>query len=377
MKAFEYMLHSMPGMGDVTINKLIGRYGDAKSAIDAIKLGDDGIKSIISIGVIADVIDRGRNLDPNKEYEKLLKMGVRFLTEADVEYPERLREITPVPYALYVKGKIPEDDIPAVAIIGARNCSEYGTYVADSFGKALALEGVNIISGMARGIDGIGQRGAIMAGGQTFGVLGSGVDICYPMGNLKLYRMLEDKGGIISIFPPGTKPIKQNFPMRNRIVAGLSDLILVVEAREKSGTSITVDMALKMGKDVYSIPGRLTDRLSDGCNKLIRDGSGIALSPEDVLKELAVIWEGKYPEKKKLNYDFINGKYLFRKPKDVGVLKYLDTMPKSIEEIHALRVKEEQDVLIEQTMSELMLQCAQGVVVQVGTGYFYRKISES
>jgi len=369
---YEYFLHSMHGIGDRDIEKLYTEFGDAKSAVDAIRNKNSKVSGILKEGVLFPAYERTIRLDPENEYKKLKDKKIRFITKFDSDFPERLKEITPVPYGIYVKGKVPEDDIPAVAIIGARNCSEYGTYVADSFGRALASEGVNIISGMARGIDGIGQRGALDVGGSTYAVLGSGVDVCYPMGNLKLYRTLEDNGGLLSIFPPGAEPLKRNFPMRNRIVAGLSDIILVVEAKEKSGTSITVDLALRMGKDVYTVPGRLTDRLSDGCNRLIRDGAGIALSPEDVIKELAIIWEGRYPDKQKLNYDYINGKYLFRKEKDEGVLKYLDTMPKALEEIQNLRSTKETGVPIEQTMSELIFECMEGRAKQVGTGFFYR-----
>lgn len=371
-EAYEFFLHSMPGIGDISIEKLLDRYGNAKDAVEAIEGRASGIKDILTENKISLAIERIKNTNAESEYAKLQKMGIEFITKNSPDYPERLKEITPVPYALYVKGKLPENDIPAVAIIGARNCSEYGTFVADSFGRALASEGVNIISGMARGIDGIGQRGAIEAGGATYGILGCGVDICYPLGNLKLYRMLEEKGGLISIFPPGTAPVKQNFPMRNRIVAGLSDIILVVEAREKSGTSITVDMALKMGKDVYSIPGRLTDRLSDGCNKLIREGAGVALSPEDILKEIELVWERKNGDREKLNYDFTKGEYQFKPQKDKGVLAYIDAMPKSVDEIHAERVKKEPGIPLEQTMSEIMLECMEGRVIQVGTGYFYK-----
>ena len=166
--------------------------------------------------------------------------------------------------------------------------------MARAFGGELAKAGVAVISGMARGIDGLGQQAALEQGGRTYAVLGCGADVCYPASNRKLYQEIVEKGGgILSVFPPGTPPVKGQFPERNRIVAGLADLVLVVEARQKSGTLITVDMALEQGKNVYAVPGRLTDRLSDGCNLLIRQGAGIALAPGDILAELKLLGNRK------------------------------------------------------------------------------------
>ena len=224
-----------------------------------------------------------RSYDLNREYEELLKKGIRFLTAEDEDYPQRLRKIPSAPYALYVLGKLPPENLPAVAMIGARECSEYGIYVAKNFAKELGAHGIPVISGMARGIDSISQEAALQAGGRTYAVLGCGVDICYPKSSRRLYEQILEQGGILSTFPPGTEPIKRLFPERNRIVSGLADVILVVEARQKSGTFITVDMALEQGREVYAIPGRLTDRLSDGCNLLLQQGALIAVSPKDLL----------------------------------------------------------------------------------------------
>ena len=158
----------------------------------------------------------------------------------------------------------------------------------------MAQNGVAVISGLARGIDGIAQRAAMEAGGESFGVLGSGADICYPKSNEKLYRMCMERGGILSTYLPGTPPTPNLFPPRNRIISGLSDGILIIEAREKSGTIITADLALEQGKDVFVIPGRVTDRLSDGCNSLIRQGASLIQSPERLLEELHIGY-GKVP----------------------------------------------------------------------------------
>lgn len=185
----------------------------------------------------------------------------------------------------FYKGRLPKDTIPSVAVIGARECSEYGRYVAEELGRYLGTHRIQVISGMARGIDGISQQAALSAGGTSYGVLGCGVDICYPSQNRRLYEELGREGGLLSTYAPGIRAMPAYFPPRNRIVSGLSDALIVIEARQKSGTLITVDMALEQGRDVYVVPGRITDRLSDGCNRLLNQGAGVMLSPEQFLEE--------------------------------------------------------------------------------------------
>ncbi len=215
--------------------------------------------------------------------------SIQIVTVMNNDYPARLRGIADAPILLYVKGNLPREDKPAVAIIGARACSAYGKAVARSFAGELAAKGVQIISGMARGIDGIGQESALNAGGDTFAVLGNGADICYPKEHRGLYDAILARGGIISEYLPGTEPQPAFFPERNRIISGLSDLVLVVEARKRSGTYITVTQALEQGREVYAVPGRVTDALSHGCNVLIRDGAGIADSVNSIMEALAGI----------------------------------------------------------------------------------------
>lgn len=214
--------------------------------------------------------------------------GILFYPEYHPFYPVKLRSIPARPFGIFVKGKLPDIRQRSLAIVGARDCSEYGQYVARHFAEKMAQNGVAVISGLARGIDGIAQRAAMEAGGESFGVLGCGADICYPKSNETLYRMCMERGGILSTYLPGTPPTPNLFPPRNRIISGLSDGILIIEAREKSGTIITADLALEQGKDVFVIPGRVTDRLSDGCNSLIRQGASLIQSPEQLLEELNI-----------------------------------------------------------------------------------------
>ena len=210
----------------------------------------------------------------------------RKILLTDREYPRRLLEIPQAPKQLYVRGKLPEEGVPSVAVIGARDCSYYGQEVAKRLGRLFGENGIQVISGMARGIDGIGQQAALQAGGSSFAVLGCGADICYPRQNQDLYDRLCKQGGVISEYEWGTPPRAGYFPPRNRIVSGLADAVIVVEARKKSGTLITVDMALEQGKEVYAVPGRLVDDLSSGCNYLIRNGAGILLDMEEFMEEL-------------------------------------------------------------------------------------------
>lgn len=270
---------------------------------------------------------------------------------------------------LYYRGTLPEDEIMSLAIIGARECSAYGSHVAAEFAKRIAAAGINIISGMARGIDGIGQRAALEAGGSTYGVLGCGVDICYPLSNRSLYLQMQEKGGILSPYVPGTKPIKTLFPYRNKIVAGLSDAVLVVEARQKSGTLITVDMALEQGKDVYAVPGRVTDRLSDGCNLMIRQGAGIALSPEDILAEMAVLKNRRGKHHGKTGGNLL-GEEGVSEPS--GILGLLDINPKPLQELFMLAEEKHMDISLSQLTFELIQLCMAGKARQIGGNYFSR-----
>lgn len=222
----------------------------------------------------------------DKNYEFLIKNHIQMILCHQKEYPRKLLDIWDYPYALFLQGKLPAEERLSVAIVGARQCSGYGEQMALQFAQVLAEQGVQIISGMAKGVDGAGQRGALNGNGDTYAVLGSGTDVCYPKENKGLYVDIQKRGGILSEQLPGTPPLRENFPARNRIISGLSDLILVLEAKERSGSLITADMALAQGKDVYALPGPITSPLSRGCNKLIQQGAGILLSPEDLLKEL-------------------------------------------------------------------------------------------
>ncbi|MDD3402710.1 MAG: DNA-processing protein DprA [Hespellia sp.] len=236
------------------------------------------------------------------KYQELKKLRIRLIVYGSEDYPTKLKTIFHPPYALYVKGNLPTKNVPAIAIVGARKCTSYGEKCACEFAEKLTEYGAEIISGLAYGIDGMSQRAAINQNGKTFAVLGSGADVCYPHNHIGLYTdILEHEGGIISEQLPGTKPLGWNFPMRNRIISGLSDVVLVMEAKEKSGSLITADLAMDQGKDVYALPGPVTSPYSQGCNRLIKQGAGVLLSPEELMEDLSVsgrICLSSLPQKK-------------------------------------------------------------------------------
>ena len=210
-----------------------------------------------------------------RKWNELWEQGISFVSIEQKEYPRRLRNIINPPFSLYYKGKLPDPNKKAVAIVGARGRSQYGSLAASKLGAELARQKIEVISGLARGIDADSHAGALDAGGDTYAVLGNGVDCCYPRQNQYLYEKIRDQGGILSEYPVRSETVSWHFPERNRIISGLSDVVVVVEARKKSGSLITADYAMEQGKDVYALPGRIFDPLSEGCNQLIFQGAGI------------------------------------------------------------------------------------------------------
>lgn len=370
--AYAYFFEKIKGIGARSIDRLYSRYGSYESAY---RYGS-GAKDILKSGQREEFARHKEIWDIEEEYKKLLLNKIWCVPKMLTGYPEKLKEIDLPPSALFVKGKLPDPDKPAAALIGARDCSPYGDYAAKQLGKAMAEQGIQVISGMARGIDSIGQEAALLAGGASFGILGCGVDICYPEESMGLYEGLaagRGKGGLISELNPGTRPLAGFFPMRNRIISGLSDAVIVLEAREKSGTFITVREALDQGKDVYALPGRLNDALSIGCNKLIGQGAFVIHDIEDALRQILERFclTGK-TWKESIAYDIIKDS----KAEESGSLKEkllscLDIQFVSLEEILCGLGMEGEIGLILAALSTL--EC-EGKVETTGT--FYRKRME-
>ncbi len=224
--------------------------------------------------------------------DSLERGGFHAVTRDSEDYPRLLREIYDPPTVLYVKGRLHADTALPIAVIGSRKCSDYGREAAMHFGFELAEHGACVISGMALGCDASAAIGALRSRSSeypTLAVLGSGIDVIYPQSNKRLYDMIAERGAVITEMRPGLRPTRESFPQRNRIISGLSKGILVVEAAAKSGTRITVDFAHEQGRDVFAVPGRITDPLSAGTNLMIKNGEAKAVfGVDDVLYEYGI-----------------------------------------------------------------------------------------
>lgn len=374
---YELWLCSFPGMGNRQLRRLVELCGDAGRVYFA---GTDQWKQILSEKQVENLKRFTEGWKPEAEYLKLQEMGIRLITLADSAYPRRLREIPDAPYGIFVRGQLPGEE-PSVAVIGARDCSQYGALVARKLGEMLGKYSITVVSGMARGVDGISQQAALDAGGISWGVLGSGVDVCYPPQNRELYDRLPIRGCLVSSYPLGTPALSRNFPPRNRIVSGLADAVVVVEAREKSGTLITVDMALEQGREVYAVPGRITDRLSDGCNRLIRQGATPLLNLEDLMKELAELRQ----RKRQPMTDKPSGSQKAQRPEhntaddmllkllqpELGaVYNTLELTPRTVQEICGHLPDQYRHMNLHTCLMRL---CMEGVAEQVSPGCFCKK----
>jgi DNA processing protein len=291
--------------------------------------------------------------------ERINYTDIRYIGKEDAEFPEKLKELSDCPKGIYVRGSLPDPKKKTVAIVGARMCSPYGRATASYFARELAGAGVQIISGLALGIDGAAHEGALLAGGNTFAVLACGVDICYPRSNIGLYEQMKIQGGILSEEPPGCPPLARLFPKRNRIISALSDVVLVVEAKKKSGSLITADFAAEQGRDLFAIPGRLEDELSRGCNELIEQGAGIALSPERLLEIVG------YAQKKSDNSKVVVENVLARE--ENMVYSCLSLQPRSLEAL----CKETKLSVMAVTEAVTLLQL-RGLVKEIGRNRYVK-----
>lgn len=263
----------------------------------------------------------------NREVEKLTNLNVQVITYWDDEYPQQLKDIFYPPIILYVLGKIEKKDEQSISIVGTRNSTDYGKAMTNHFSSELASHDMTIVSGMARGIDSVAHKSAIKANGRTIAIIGSGLDNIYPPENKSLFESIIENGAVISEFPLGTKPDAQNFPKRNRIIAGFSLGTLVVETRENGGAMQTAKFAFDQNKDVFAIPGNITSEQSKGTNILIqRNGAKLVFEPEDILVEL------------KLKLNPIIAKSLPKQVVDISLFEQktysvLDDIPKQIDKI--------------------------------------------
>ncbi|MDY3770502.1 MAG: DNA-processing protein DprA [Lachnospiraceae bacterium] len=322
------------------------------------------------------ILESRRTFDLQGEYAKLQEKGITFVSVLHEDYAYKLRNIPDPPFAYFKRTDNTKNrpDQPTIAIIGARNCSGYGKEIAKRLGMRCADLGMTVVSGLAAGIDSIAQEAANQAGGFVQAVLGSGVDICYPAQNRSLYDAVLKNGEILSEYLPGTAPMACNFPPRNRIISGLSDALIVVEARQKSGTSITVNMALEQGKDVYAIPGRITDPMSLGCNYMISQGAGIITDIEEGLLEIRqmILERTAHADKCNISQDGmgLHNMNERKNPYEKDDLKgrlyaCMDYMPKTMQQLY----EEIGNANIAEIMTALLQMELDGAVVEKGGAY--------
>lgn len=284
-KKYWIWLSRIEGLGSVRKNKLLDIY---KTPEEIWELEMEDILNIEGFGkkIASSILDNRYRKDLDKYIEYMEKHQIKMVNICDKEYPDKLRNIYDPPVTLFVKGDAKVLNSNSIAIIGCRECSKYGENVSIKFAYELAKENISIISGMARGIDSAAHIGALRAKGKTIAVLGSGLDRIYPKENLMLHNEIVANGGaVVTEYVIGTNAVKMNFPARNRIISGLSNGIVVVEAKEKSGTLITVDFALEQGKDIFVIPGNITSSNSVGTNELIKQGARCVVDAKDILEE--------------------------------------------------------------------------------------------
>ncbi|MBF0318881.1 MAG: DNA-protecting protein DprA [Nitrospirae bacterium] len=291
-------LSSIPVIGPATIRKLLNTFGTP----------DDIFRASMNDLLRVEGVGKGRaegifNFKAwaavDKVLEKCEKTGIRILYYKDADYPSLLKELPDHPLVLFVKGNLREEDRYAIAIVGTRKASHYGISVTERFTTQLTSMGFTIISGMARGIDTAAHTKAIQNNGNTIAVLGCGVDVVYPPESAWLYRRIAEEGAVISEFLPGTRPLRENFPMRNRLISGLSLGVLVVEASQKSGALITAGFALDQGREVFAVPGNIMSSSFAGTHALIQKGAKLVQNAEDIVEELSHILKGYIKSAKK------------------------------------------------------------------------------
>jgi DNA processing protein len=285
-------LNMIPQMGPVRLRRLLERFGSAENILLA---RTDQLSAVDGIGrALADNITRWQEFaDPAAELKKAADLGAHVITAQDDEYPSALREIHDPPIVLYVRGHLTERDRHTVAVVGSRKCSHYATECAKKLSFQMAYAGLTVVSGLARGIDTAAHQGALAAKGRTIAVIGSGLGELYPPENAELAERIASSGAVVSEFSIDTKPDRQTFPIRNRIVTGMSFGVLVVEAGANSGALISANMAAEQGRTLYAVPGRIDSPAALGSNRLIQQGAKLVISVDDILDDLPLVFKNR------------------------------------------------------------------------------------
>ncbi len=353
----------IPGMGPLRFRLVCERLGSPERAFYASE------KELKAIGLPASL---AKLLDPHealarakKEYEDLCRLGADFLTLEDPEYPPLLRHIFDPPPVLFYKGSLKWGDY-LLAVVGSRAATSYGRRITREWVKEIVRAEVTIVSGLARGIDTTAHEAALEGGGRTIAVLGCGLDQDYPPGNRYLAQRIAQKGVLLTEFPLGTRPRPQNFPVRNRIISGLSQAVLVVEASPRSGSLITARLAAEQGREVMAIPGAVYSYRSHGCHRLIREGALLVDRPEQILEVLGLsdLSFGSGPGDSKAK------ERLTLAPEEAKVWQVMEVYPLHLDEIaHRAGVEVSQ-------VSGILLALELKGMVQSIPGNFYQKVIE-
>lgn len=335
-RRFWFWINNIEGIGNTKLRNIFEVFEKPENVFEA------SAKVLRQIPVLNEMdVANICNVEKRKNifelFEKYIDKGIKFVFPCEEMYPKRLQELYDKPGILYYRGNLPKENSVNVSIVGSRRCTEYGKSVASEIAGLLAERGANVISGLALGIDSAAHRGALKVKGNTFAILAGSAYKCYPPSNHSLYMDIINSGGAISEFSPDTSTVPGMFPLRNRIISGMSDVVIVVEAAEKSGSLITVSHALEQNRQVYAVPGRIGDGFSTGCNRLIAEGADIVVSYDTLLEELGFsIIEEKNSENENL--------CLAREEKMLYSL-LLDFTPRSLDTILSLTGEEPGRVL--------------------------------
>ncbi len=343
--------HLVKGVGPARMRRLLEAFGSLRVAWEA------SPADLEAAGLSREIIARLRRIQATVDLPALLDrwqaQGIQVLTWEDPRYPPRLRHIPQAPPVLYLRGNLTPEDDWAVAVVGTRKVTAYGRQVTLEVAETLARHHITVVSGLARGVDGLAHKAALQAGGRTLAVLGSGVDRIYPPEHRALARRIMEQGALISDYPPGTPPEAANFPPRNRIIAGLALVVAVIEAGEKSGALVTAAFAAEQGREVFAVPGNIYAPQSRGTNRLIQQGAQPLLRPQDLLDALEL---SLLPARREAR------RTLRVTPTERQLLDYLSTEPLHVDDLSA-----QSGVPVHQVLATLSVLELKGLVRQVGT----------
>ena len=359
-------------IGAAGINRLLYSFGSPEEVYTA---PEESLKAAVGLsdGALAELADKSFDR-AERVLDACESLNISVLSIQDSLYPARLKEIENPPAVLYVKGKLPFfDEEPAIGIVGSRKTTPYGSFAARELAYSLAKAGMLVVSGMAKGIDGIAHTGALQAGAKTVAVLGCGPDIAYPAENRELYEDIVSSGAVVSEYPPGTPVLGANFPARNRIISGLSLGTLVIEAPVHSGALITASFAMSQGRDIFAVPANIDQPESEGCNELIKEGARLVTRADDILSEYLPLFGAKLkmqsprksPPPMPIQKEQKQTAEVPTKPKDISkiiegrselsqkLILYMATDPKHIDDLITHTQAPASAVLSELTMLEI------------------------